>query len=106
RLELNYLREMMNSYVIGTQWDELARSGFRDDLDRVQRKLAARILTSKERFSKSATIEDKIEHWVLRYQFLLDRWQKLLADLKASDIVGFVTYSVVLRELFDFAQAS
>lgn len=106
RLELNYLREMMNSYVIGTQWDELARSGFRDDLDRVQRKLAARILTSKERFAKGATIEDKIEHWVLRCQFLLDRWQKLLADIKSSDIVGFVTYSVVLRELFDFAQAS
>jgi hypothetical protein len=43
---------------------------------------------------------------VKRYHFLLDRWQKLLADIRSSDIVGFVTYSVVLRELFEFAQAS
>ncbi len=106
RLELNYLREMMNAYVIGSQWDELARSGFRDDLDRVQRKLSARILTMKGRNGKAPATEERIELWVKRYQFLLDRWQKLLADIKSSDIVGFVTYSVVLRELFDFAQAS
>jgi glutamate dehydrogenase len=106
RLELNYLREMMNAYVIGSQWDELARSGFRDDLDRAQRKLAARILTMKGRNGKVLTTEDRIDLWVKRYHFLHDRWQKLLADIKSSDIVGFVTYSVVLRELFDFAQAS
>ena len=32
RLELNWLRELMNSYVVENQWDELARAGFRDDL--------------------------------------------------------------------------
>jgi glutamate dehydrogenase len=118
RLELNYLREMMNAYVVDSQWDELARSGFRDDLDRAQRKLAARILTMKSRSvngngnAKSAkavkvlNTDERIDLWVKRYHFLLDRWQKLLADIKSSDIVGFVTYSVVLRELFDFAQAS
>lgn len=106
RLELNYLREMMNAYVIGSQWDELARSGFRDDLDRAQRKLAARILTMKAKNGKTPDTDERIDLWVKRYHFLLDRWQKLLADIKSSDIVGFVTYSVVLRELFDFAQAS
>ncbi len=106
RLDLNYLREMMNSYVIGSQWDELARSGFRDDLDRAQRKLCARILTMKGKNGKPMETEERIEFWIKRYQFLMDRWTKLVADIKASDIVGFVTYSVVLRELFDFAQAS
>lgn len=115
RLELNYLREMMNSYVVDTQWDELARSGFRDDLDRAQRKLAARVLTMKARNGNGknngngkppVTTDERIDLWVKRYHFLMDRWQKLLADIRSSDIVGFVTYSVVLRELFDFAQAS
>lgn len=114
RLELNYLREMMNAYVVDTQWDELARSGFRDDLDRAQRKLAARVLTMKARNGNGKsgaahhvpTTDERIDLWVKRYHFLMDRWQKLLADIKSSDIVGFVTYSVVLRELFDFAQAS
>jgi len=105
RLELNWLRELMNSYSVDNQWDELARAGFRDDLDRVQRKLSARVLTMKVKDAKVKTIEEKIDNWIHRHQFLMERWHKLLADVKSSDIVGFVTYSVVLRELFDFAQA-
>lgn len=106
RLELNWLRELMNSYVVEDQWDELARAGFRDDLDRVQHKLSARILAMKMRENKNKSIEERIEIWINRHQFLMERWQKLLTDVKGSDIVGFVTYSVVLRELFDFAQAT
>ncbi|VVC75866.1 NAD-specific glutamate dehydrogenase [Aquicella siphonis] len=106
RLELNWLRELMNSYVVENQWDELARAGFRDDLDRVQRKLSTRILTMKSKEVKDKSINDRIDFWIHRYQFLMERWQKLLADIKSSDAVGFVTYSVVLRELFDFAQAA
>ncbi len=106
RLELNWLRELMNSYVVENQWDELARAGFRDDLDRVQRTLSARLLTMKVRDIKECNIDDRVEIWIKRHQFVMDRWQKLLAEIKSSDIVGFVAYSVVLRELFDFAQAA
>lgn len=109
KLELNWLRESMNSYVVENQWDELARAGFRDDLDRLQRKLSARILTMKLKELKEPKekhINERIELWIQRYQFLMERWQKLLANIKSSDNVGFVTYSVVLRELFVFAQAA
>lgn len=106
RLELNWLRELMTSYPVEGQWDELARAGFRDDLDRVQRKLCARVLTMKSKEVKGKSIEDRIDMWINRYQFLVERWQKLLADIKSSDTVGFIAYSVVLRELFDFAQTA
>lgn len=106
RLELNWLRELMNTYVVDNQWDELARAGFRDDLDRVQRKLSARVLTIKAKDIKDKPIEQRIELWINRYQFLVERWQKLLSDIKSSDMASFVAYSVVLRELFDFATAA
>ena len=106
RLELNWLRESMNSYEVANQWDELARAGFRDDLDRVQRKLCARVLTMKTKDLKQKDIHERIDIWINRYQFLVERWQKLIGDIKSSDMVGFVTYSVVLRELFDFAQVA
>jgi glutamate dehydrogenase len=106
RLELNWLRELMNAYGVENQWDELARAGFRDDLDRVQRKLSVNVLTIKSKDIKDKDINERIDIWINRYQFLMERWQKLLGDIKSSDIVGFVTYSVVLRELFDFAQAA
>jgi glutamate dehydrogenase len=104
-LELNWLRAQMNSYIIDNQWDELARSGFRDDLDRAQRKLSISVLKSKAKRTSDKTIEQRIDAWMNRNKDLITRWQNLLADIKSSTNVQFVTYSVVLRELFDFASA-
>lgn len=104
-MELNWLRSQMNAYVIDNQWDELARSGFRDDLDKAQRKLSISILRSKAKRSSDKTVEQRIEAWVHRNESLMNRWQNLLADIKSSPNVQFVTYSVVLREIFDFASA-
>jgi glutamate dehydrogenase len=104
-LELNWLRDQMNTYPMENQWDELARSGFRDDLDRVQRKLSVSVLTLKSKKNNGKTIEERITYWLQRNKLLLTRWQNLIAEMKSSTSVGFVTFSVVLRELFDFAQA-
>lgn len=103
-LELNWLRDQMNAYPMENQWDELARSGFRDDLDRVQRKLGVRVLKYKTKKLQEKNIESRIHAWFKQHKFIVDRWQNLLAEIKSSNNVGFVTFSVVLRELFDFAQ--
>ncbi|MBA3660564.1 MAG: NAD-glutamate dehydrogenase [Gammaproteobacteria bacterium] len=106
RLELNGLRDLMGSYIVENQWDELARAGFRDDLDRIQRILSAKVLKLKSNEAKGKGIAERIDLWMGKHPFFVDRWQKLLADIKSSDMVGFVAYSVALRELFDFAQAA
>lgn len=103
-LELNSLREQMNNYPIDNQWDELARSGFRDDLDRVQRKLSVSVLMLEMKKSKEKSIEERILDWINQNYLLIERWQNLMTEIKAGDNAGFVTYSVVLRELSDFAQ--
>ncbi|MDR3491170.1 MAG: NAD-glutamate dehydrogenase [Gammaproteobacteria bacterium] len=102
-LELNWLREQMNSYSMDNQWDELARSGFRDDLDNVQRKLSVSVLLLPA--NENSSLMERIENWIAENRLLTDRWQNLLAEIKSSNNPGFVTYSVVLRELHDFAQA-
>ncbi len=104
-LELNWLRDQMNSYPMETQWDELARSSFRDDLDRVQRKLSISVLKLKKKKLKEKSIEERIQAWLQEHNLLMNRWQNLLTEIKTSNNVGFVTYSVVLRELSDFAHA-
>ncbi len=106
RLELNWLREQMGSYAVTNEWDELARAGFRDDLDRVQGELSARVLTTRIKEARGKTIPERIDAWINRYQFLTIRWQKLISDIKTSENIDFVTYAVVLRELFDFALAT
>jgi len=109
KLDLNWLREEMNSYKVENQWDELARAGFRDDLDRLQRKLSSRILTMKTKElkePKEKQIDERIGRWMHRYPFMMERWKTLLANIKSGDNIDFVTYSVVLRELFVFTQAA
>ncbi|MHB1947738.1 MAG: NAD-glutamate dehydrogenase [Gammaproteobacteria bacterium] len=102
-LELNWLRDLMNSYVIENQWDELARSVFRDDLDRAQRQLSVSVLMSEDHNQKD--LEKRIQTWLTEHEPLVERWRNLIAEVKSSTNIGFVSYSVVLRELSDFAQA-
>lgn len=105
-LELNWLREQMNAYAIENQWDELARSAFRDDLDRVQRELSINVLALKDKQNQvnNINIDERIDRWFEQNKCVMERWQNLMAEVKSSANVDFVTYSVVLRELSDFAQ--
>lgn len=104
-LELNWLREQINTFSIESQWDELARAGFRDDLDRLQRKLSVSILKLKKKKTSQKSIHERIDFWLEKHKHLLQRWQNLIAEIKASSTVDFVTYTIVLRELSDFAKA-
>ena len=96
----------MNTYNVENQWDELARAGYRDDLDRVQRKLCEKVLTIHVSDSSDKSIEERINIWFNQHQFLLERWHKLVSDIKATDNPTFVAYSLILRELFDFISAT
>lgn len=108
-LELNWLRDQMNTYPVENQWDELARSGLRDDLDRAQRKLSVKVLAQKLRKAKEGSAsepDERITIWLKKRELQLNRWRNLLTEVKSSNAGGFLTYSVILRELFDLAQMS
>jgi glutamate dehydrogenase len=100
-LELNWLRTQMNEYPMENQWDELARSSYRDDLDNVQRRLSIRVLDFKHSHKQPLTA--CVAAWMEENDTMMQRWHSLLAEIKSSSNIGFVTYSVILRELFDFA---
>ncbi|MES2218541.1 MAG: NAD-glutamate dehydrogenase [Pseudomonadota bacterium] len=100
-LELDWLRLQLTSHPMENQWDELARASYRDDLDSVQRKLSINVLKKR----RNNSVDECVVGWLEENQQLIERWHNLLADIKSSTSVGMVTFSVVLRELFDFAQA-
>lgn len=105
-LDLRWLRESISAYPLETQWGELGRSSYRDDLDRVQRNLSTNVLLSTKKKMKKAPIAERIQVWLDEQQLFIKRWKNLLADIKSSANVEFVTYSVLLRELFDFVEIS
>ncbi len=69
-LELNWLREQMNAYPMANVWDELARSSFRDDLDRVQRILSVKVLAIEQANGRKIKNEEtRLKVWQEQYEF-------------------------------------
>lgn len=106
RLDLIWMRESISNFSTESQWGELGRSSIRDDLDRVQRKLSISVLLLTKKKMKKATIDERIDAWLMEHQIFIDRWKTLLSDIKSTGNIEFVTYSVLVRELSDFVDAS
>ncbi|WP_299181837.1 NAD-glutamate dehydrogenase [uncultured Neptuniibacter sp.] len=103
RLELDHLSQKLNQLNVDNYWQALAREAFRDDLDWQQRALVANAISGWERGSK---IESLIEQWADENDWILQRWNNVLTELKSAKKQEYAMYTVALRELFDLAKAS
>ncbi len=101
-LEFSWLREQINNQIVETNWDALARSAMRDDLDVQQRKLSIGILQGVEHLTDITALLDK---WVTKNKVFFIRWQKLLTDLRAFTDIKYMMLSVVVRELVELVRA-
>ncbi|MDB6095883.1 MAG: NAD-glutamate dehydrogenase, partial [Francisellaceae bacterium] len=99
RIQLSWLRAQIKAQPINNHWDALARAGFRDDLDRLQRILTVNIILSNK--NPQENLIQMIEQWLVEHPLLNDRWSYFIKELKACEEPDFTMYSVVLRELFD-----
>jgi glutamate dehydrogenase len=52
-----------------------------------------------------ADVDALVERWMERQAPLLERWQQMLAELRASSGNDSAIFTVAMRELFDLAQA-
>ena len=106
KLELGWFRNQIISHDVNDQWDALARSALRDDLDWQQRTLSIGVMSLKNKEAKSETNETSIENWMQRHKSLVVRWKSMLVELKRMNNIGFTMFSVAVRELLDLSQAS
>lgn len=103
-LELAWLQELVLSYREETQWDALAKAALRDDIDILHRDLARNILHDPASKTKSGMA--LYEDWKTQYQPVIDRWKQTMLDLRSSNVIEFVMFTVVCRELKDLVQTS
>lgn len=102
-LDLGWFRDQVSDFPVVTQWEALAREAIRDDLDTQQRDLSISIL---QHHIEIKDIGPRIEFWMDHHRALIDRWQKMLADLKSSGSYNFTKFFVAVRELLDLTQTS
>jgi glutamate dehydrogenase len=103
RLDLTWFGHQINNLTPLTHWQALAREAFREDLDWQQRALTVGLLKLKD---ENATIEERVDQWMLQHAELVERWKQMLTEFKASEDAEFSMYSVALRELLDLAQST
>ncbi len=102
RLELHWFANQLNDLTVENYWQALARDAFRDDLDWHQRALMASVLKLGQADKSDAT--SLLEQWVALNQPLLERWDKVLDDLKSAKTQDYAMYTVAVRELYDLAR--
>ncbi|MFN3234518.1 MAG: NAD-glutamate dehydrogenase [Gammaproteobacteria bacterium] len=100
RLELNWMREKIMLHGMETQWDELARSSLLDDIDLQQRILTLNVLGCRE---ESNTFEECFDKWSAKNCSMLMRWERFLADMRSTESISLVMFTVGLRELVDLS---
>lgn len=99
RLELHWFAGQLNDLHVDSYWQALARDSFRDDLEWQQRALTATVLQVDTEASEVA-----IDAWIALNKTHLERWDKVLSDLKLAKTQDYAMYTVAVRELFDLAR--
>jgi glutamate dehydrogenase len=93
----------MDLSTINDRWSALARSAFKSDLDWAQRELTISVLNLEV---DAKTTAARVNVWLDKYARLVERWKRVLADVRASSTKDFAILSVAVRELMDFATTS
>lgn len=102
-LDLFWFRDQIITQSIENHWESLAKAAFRDDVDWQQRELTIGVL---QHCSQSTDINECMEIWSLAHKPLVDRWFRIMSDLRGSPTRTFVMFSVAIRGLLDLTQAS
>lgn len=103
RINLLWFRDQIANDSREGDWNALARLTLRDELDFSQRALTVAIM-SKENHAHPAS--QMIEHWTLRNQHALERWNRLLALVHGSGTIDYTMFFIAIRELVGLIKAS
>jgi glutamate dehydrogenase len=96
RLELNRLRDRIVELPRKNRWEALARAALRDDLYSLHRALTQEVLSANRSATQSETA---IETWMEANAAALERYLRMLADIKSAGLYDTTTLPVALREI-------
>jgi glutamate dehydrogenase len=97
RLDLGWLREQVTALPRADHWQSLARSAARDDLSRAQAELVEVVLAGAGSEETGAVVD----RWLADQHAAVERYRRVVADIRASGSPDLAQLSVALRELRD-----
>lgn len=102
-LELTWIRMQIIVHPTENNWESLSREALRDDLDWQQRQLTAGIIGLDDNKQDYMLC---FEEWSKSHSMLIERWRKILTDLRSSTALNYTMFFVAIRELLDLTQTT
>jgi glutamate dehydrogenase len=96
RLQLNWLRNRINELPRSDRWQTLARAALRDDLANLVAALTAEVIAAG---GPGASSEDALAAWEEARTQPVERFVRVLSDIRASGTYDTTTLPVALREV-------
>lgn len=103
-LEIMWVRSQVIIHPTENHWETLSREALRDELDWEQRQLTAGILRFCSQINKD--FMDAFEEWVNSHEALVQRWKRMLSDLRSSPNLTYTMFFVAIRDLLDLTQTT
>jgi len=103
KLNLDWLRNQIRKQKVESSWEEQMRHTLLDDIDWHQRLLSVNLLSLEP---KHHGIDQQISSWFTLHAEVINRWDAMVSELKASRALGFTMYTVAIRALLDLVQAT
>ncbi len=94
RLELDWIREKIETLAVAGHWQATARIGLREELYRHQRRLADALLATR-----ISDPEDAFARWSQERKSRLEHFARVVIEMKAAPVVDYATLSVAVQEL-------
>lgn len=101
QLDLNLFREKIVAIASSSRWAELVCYSFKQDLDVIQKNMAAKIVA----MPITGSVYDKFKVWLNASAPLLEKWEGLSGELKKAESVDSAIMIMgvrILQELVDY----
>jgi len=102
-LELPWYLQQVTGLPVENNWQALAREGFRDDLDSQQRAITVSVLQMSD---APDDLDARVQLWLEQREYQVERWRRMLVELRSASSVDYAMYAVAGRELQDLALES
>ena len=101
QLELPWLHEQILNLPRNNRWQAMSRAALRDDIFIQHRLLTRDVLLNT---SKTAEAEQRVQEWMTKNIFNIERCRQILNDLKTAGQADFAMLPVAMREIRGLSQ--
>ncbi|SIS73486.1 NAD-glutamate dehydrogenase [Neptunomonas antarctica] len=102
RLELNWFDHQIKEIDVNSHWESMSRDGFREDLTNHQQAITVNVLKTGTEAEDDDLL---VNQWLENHDLLMQRWQRLLSEIRNASQPNFAIFAVAIRELQELAQA-